>query len=87
MQLVPCHVATVVCSPWRTNWAFFTHSAADLQWPKVAQLICPDNPDSMTAQSKVVTDSPALAYWFFYHGVMEFVKVFYTGTMEQLTAS
>ena len=27
---------------------FFTHSAADLQWPELAQLICPNNPDSRT---------------------------------------
>ena len=25
---------------------FFTHSAADLQWPELARLICPDDPDS-----------------------------------------
>ena len=28
---------------------FFTHSAADLQWSELAQLICPDNPNSRAA--------------------------------------
>ena len=53
---------------------FFTHSAADLQWPELARLICPDNPDSRTARAKAVIENPALADWFFYHRV---VKVFY----------
>ena len=46
---------------------FFTHSAADLQWPELARLICPDNPDSRTACTKAVIENPALADWFFYH--------------------
>jgi len=25
---------------------FFTHSAADLQWPELARLICPEDPES-----------------------------------------
>ena len=60
---------------------FFTHSAADLQWPELARLICPDNPDSRTARAKAVIENPALADWFFYHRVMEFVKVFYVGVL------
>ena len=60
---------------------FFTHSAADLQWPELAQLICPDNPDSRTARTKAVIDNPALSDWFFYHRVMEFLKAFYTGVL------
>ena len=60
---------------------FFTHSAADLQWPELAQLICPDNPDSRTARAKAVIENPALADWFFYHRVMEFVKAFYIGVL------
>ncbi len=24
---------------------FFTHSAADLQWPELARILCPDEPD------------------------------------------
>ena len=60
---------------------FFTHSAADLQWPELARLICPDNPDSRTARAKAVIENPALADWFFYHSVIEFVKAFYTGVL------
>ena len=60
---------------------FFTHSAADLQWPELAQLICPDNPDSRTARAKAVIENPALADWFFYHRVMEFVKAYYIGVL------
>ena len=61
---------------------FFTHSAADLQWPELAQLICPDNPDSRTARAKAVIENPALADWFFYHRVVEFVKAFYIGVLR-----
>ena len=60
---------------------FFTHSAADLQWPELARLICPDNPDSRTARTKAVIENPALADWFFYHRIMEFVKAFYVGVL------
>ena len=60
---------------------FFTHSAADLQWPELARLICPDNPDSRTARTKAVIENPALADWFFYHRVMQFVKAFYIGVL------
>ena len=60
---------------------FFTHSAADLQWPELARLICPNNPDSRTALTKAVIDNPALSDWFFYHRVMEFLKAFYTGVL------
>ena len=59
----------------------FTHSAANLQWPELAQLICPDNPDSRTARAKAVIENPALADWFFYHRVTEFLKAFYIGVL------
>ena len=59
---------------------FFTHSAADHQWPELAQLICSD-PDSRTARAKAVIENPALADWFFYHRVMEFFKAFYVGVL------
>ena len=39
---------------------FFTHSAADLQWPELARLICSDNPDSRTARTKAVIENPAV---------------------------
>ena len=44
---------------------FFTHSAADGQWPELACLICPDKKDSSTSRSKAVSDNPAIADWFF----------------------
>ena len=39
---------------------FFTHSAAELQWPELACLICPDDPDSSSAHSKAVQEKPAM---------------------------
>ena len=30
---------------------FFTHSAADLQWPELAMLICPDDPNSSSSHN------------------------------------
>ena len=52
---------------------FFTHSAADLQWPELAQLICPDDLNCRTSHSKALNENPAIADWFFnlplYHQV------------------
>ena len=47
---------------------FFTHSAADLQWPELAHLICPDHPDDRSARSRAVIENPAVADWFFVRG-------------------
>ena len=58
---------------------FFAHSAADLQWPELAYL--PGNPESRNERAKAVIEKPAIAYWFFYHRVMEFVEVLYTGVL------
>ena len=85
----------VASSPWLIHWVclpssshtvtiFFTNSAADLQWPELARLICPDNPDSKTAHAKAVIENPALADWFFYHRVIEFVKAFYIGLQAKV---
>ena len=60
---------------------FFTHSAADGQWPKLARLICPDKKNSSTSRSKAVSDNPAIADWFFYHRISKFVDTFYTDVM------
>ena len=60
---------------------FFTHSAADGQWPELAHLICPDNKDSSSIRSKAVSDNPAIADWFFYHRISKFVDTFYTDVM------
>ncbi len=58
---------------------FFTHSAADLQWPELAHLICPEDSGS---RIKAVNDNPALADWFFCHRVQKFVEVFYLDVLK-----
>ena len=60
---------------------FFTHSAADLQWPELARLICPEDPDSSSARNKAVQENPAIADWFFYHRIVKFINAFYTGVL------
>ena len=40
---------------------FFTHSAADQQWPELARLICPENATDSAARIKAVDENPALA--------------------------
>ena len=45
---------------------FFTHSAADLQWPELANLICQESPEDASARRRAVIDNPAVADWFFY---------------------
>ena len=56
---------------------FFTHSAAYLQWPELARLICPDDPDSSTSRSRAVIENPAIADWFFHHCIQKFIDAFY----------
>ena len=60
---------------------FFTHSAADHQWPELAQLICPEEPDSKEVRVKAVVDNPALADWFFFHRIQKFVDTFYVDVL------
>ena len=60
---------------------FFTHSAADLQWPELACLICPENPDSSSARNKAVQENPAIADWFFYQRMVKFIDAFYVGVL------
>ena len=55
---------------------FFTHSAADLHWPELARLICPD-PESRSDRTIAVTQNPAIADWLFYHRVQKFISVYY----------
>ena len=43
---------------------YFTHSAAYLQWPELAQLMCPDNLTKDTCRSHALRDNPAVADWF-----------------------
>ena len=56
---------------------FFTHSAADTQWPELARLICPDNQHSSSSRSSAVAENPAIADWFFYHRMSKFIEAFY----------
>lgn len=44
---------------------FFTHSAADLQWPELARLICPEDSNSRSSHAKAVIENPAVADFFF----------------------
>ena len=55
---------------------FFTHSAADLQWPELAQLTCPDDPTNSTRRSQALCDNLAVADWFFYHMIQLFLRHF-----------
>ena len=60
---------------------FFTHSAADLQWPELARLLCPDDPESPSSRKKAVIQNPAIADWFFHHRILKFVQVFYVSIL------
>ena len=49
---------------------FFTHSVADLQWPELARLICPDDPDSRSSsRNRAVIENPAVVDWFVHHRI------------------
>lgn len=52
---------------------FFTHSAADNQWPDLARLICSTDPDTASSCSRAVIDNPAISDWFFSHTSMFWV--------------
>ena len=56
---------------------FFTHGAADLQWPELANLICQDSPEDASARRHPVIDNLAVADWFFYERFQQFLKCFY----------
>ena len=60
---------------------FFTHSAADGQWPELAHLICSDSHPSSSTQSSAVTENPAVADWFFHHRINKFVEAYYIGIL------
>lgn len=55
---------------------FFTHSAADLQWPELARLIGVENTER-TDHNNALIENPAIADWFFYHRIQKFVDIFY----------
>ena len=60
---------------------FFTHSAADNQWPDLARLICSNDPDTASSRSRAVIDNPAISDWFFSHRIQKFVEAFYVGVL------
>ena len=60
---------------------FFTHSAADLHWPELAHLICPDDPNSTSSRSKALQQNPAIADFFFHQRIVKFVDAFYVGVL------
>ncbi len=60
---------------------FFTHSAADHQWPELALLLSPDDPDSSSSRYRAVIDNPAITDWFFSHHILKFVEAFYFGIL------
>lgn len=59
---------------------FFTHGAADFQWPELAHLFSCENSATVN-QSNAIIENPALADWLFYHRVIKFVEVFYIGIL------
>ena len=60
---------------------FFTHSAADLQWPELANLICPDDPESSSSRNRALQENPAISDWFFHHRIEKFIDAFYVGVL------
>ena len=56
---------------------FFTHSAADGQWPELVRLICKDSPENSSSRSKAINENPAVANWFFYERISKFLETYY----------
>ena len=59
---------------------FFTHSAADRQWPELANLIFSD-PASKASRAKAVIENPAVADWYFTHQIQKFIDAYYIGVL------
>ena len=60
---------------------FFTHSAADTQWPELAKLICPNDQHSSSSRNAAIADNPAIVDWFFAHRIDKFINAFYVGIL------
>ena len=59
---------------------FFIHSAADMHWLELAQLICKDeNQQSITERNKAVIENRAICDWFFMN---VFIKYYYKGILN-----
>ena len=56
---------------------FFTHSAADSQWPELANVICKDDPQNKSKRTEAVITNPAIANWFFFQRIKLFISHFY----------
>jgi len=61
---------------------FFTLSAADLQWPELANLLDVSEPNDSTARAKAVIKNPCLTDWFFYHRVLKFMDSFFVEILK-----
>ena len=61
---------------------FFTLSAADLQWPELADLLNVERAEGSSARSRAVIENPCLADCFFYHRVMKFMDAFFIDTLQ-----
>ena len=59
------------------NWPANRLLHSDLQWPELARLICPNDADSSSSHNTALVENPAIADWFFYHRILEFIKAFY----------
>ena len=64
---------------------FFTHSAADGQWPELACLICADNPGSSSSRSSAVSENPVIVDWLFYKASVSLSKHSTWATLELQT--
>ena len=60
---------------------FFTHSAADLQWPDLAKLLCPDNPTNRQKRKEALVANAALADWYFYQRIHLYMKHYYVDSL------
>ena len=61
---------------------FFTLSAADLQWPELANLLNVGETEDSAARSRAVVENPCMADWFFYHRVLKFMDIFFVGILK-----
>lgn len=63
---------------------FFILSAADLQWPELADLLNVPDTNDRTASSTAVVSNPCMANWFFYHCVMRFMDVYFQNILKTI---
>ena len=61
---------------------FFKRSAADLQWPDLARLLCPHTSNDPPARVKAVNENPVITDGFFCHRMQKFLDAFYLGVLK-----